>query len=158
VLDLRCPRWLDLGDELARVLAAPMPPPAVRIEAGEVTVLRWARDPLDRAELVRAATLHERWLTIVLAAPIDRDWNRHGDREAERPERFVRLAVDDRGQVDPVAWAALDATTTVVVPSRRAALAIAPRAAALGVAVRYADNDGRWWDPFPPGDWIEYVA
>jgi hypothetical protein len=44
----------------------------------------------------------------------------------------------------------------LILPSREAALRIHERAMAIGVAaVYYTDDQGRWWNPFPPGLWIE---
>lgn len=44
----------------------------------------------------------------------------------------------------------------VIAPDRATALRIAPRAQEDGAAgVYYVGQDGNWWDPFPPGPWIE---
>jgi hypothetical protein len=44
----------------------------------------------------------------------------------------------------------------LIVPLREAALAIAERAAQAGIdAVLYTDDHGQWWNPRPPGLWLE---
>jgi hypothetical protein len=44
----------------------------------------------------------------------------------------------------------------LIVPKRNLALKMLPAARAHGVdAILYADREGRWWDPVPPGPWLE---
>lgn len=44
----------------------------------------------------------------------------------------------------------------LILPNRDSALRVRERASAIGVNnVYYADNEGRWWNPFPPGLWRE---
>jgi hypothetical protein len=44
----------------------------------------------------------------------------------------------------------------LIVPSRKAALGLRKRAAAAGIEnVFYTDDDGKLWNPFPPGPWLE---
>lgn len=46
----------------------------------------------------------------------------------------------------------------LIVPSRLSALSINARARKLGVsAVYYPDDTGTWYDPFPPGLWLEEI-
>jgi hypothetical protein len=71
-------------------------------------------------------------------------------------------AIADAAWAPAAAWAraaalpdgTLLAAVRLIVPSRAAALALHPRATAAGIErVLYADPQGRWWDPHPPGWW-----
>lgn len=45
---------------------------------------------------------------------------------------------------------------SLIVPNRRSALAIRKRAKSIGIdRVLYTDDEGQWWDPDPPGLWLE---
>lgn len=50
----------------------------------------------------------------------------------------------------PLGWLRL------ILPNRESALQLQERAAAMGIdRVYYADDEGQWWDPAPPGLWRE---
>jgi hypothetical protein len=81
---------------------------------------------------------------------------------------YKAIVADESGNVDRHEWATLagwarakqlpDGTPIdalrVIVPSRAAALALHPRAAADGIdAVLFSDSEGVWWNPSPPGLW-----
>lgn len=64
----------------------PLPPPATRDVRDGIEVLRWARDPLDRAELERAVHAQQRWAAAKLELDIARNWNALGDRNVDDDE------------------------------------------------------------------------
>jgi hypothetical protein len=79
-----------------------------------------------------------------------------------------RAIADEPADVAP--WAELETWTRerklpdgtpleqlrLIAPTRDVALALRGRATAVGAtAVLYADSSGRWWNPNPPGPWIE---
>lgn len=81
---------------------------------------------------------------------------------------YLALVAGDDGAVADAAWAPAAAwaragalpdgtplaAVRLIVSSRPAALALSPRATAAGIErVLYADPQGRWWDPAPPGWW-----
>ena len=83
---------------------------------------------------------------------------------------YKAIVASPEGEVDEQLWAEMvswlqrrrlpDGTRLerlrLIVPLREAALAIAGRAARDGIeAVLYTDNRGQWWDPAPPGPWLD---
>lgn len=175
----------DWRFDFERAVNAPMPSGARRDERGPLIFLRWLDALVDDAAVVAAVVEQSRWVARELRTSLAPGWNQAGDRiegaiqlAPHAPLAFYNarqrvgyqpvVALPD-GSVDEDALAQAaewrrqglpDGTRierlVLVVPKRAAAIALQPRAAALGIdQVLYSDSSGRWWNPFPSGWWVE---
>jgi hypothetical protein len=186
LLDALPPAAAELRGEVMRLLAAPLPALASREDRDGLVVIRWAPDLLDVEGVARGCAAQERWLAAALDAPLAPGWNAAGDAAqptfnlTRRPpltfyDPVARLGykavaatadgrVDEELLTDLAGWlragrlpdGAPLAGVTLIAPRRDAALALRPRARALGLGrVLYIDDGGTLWDPAPPGAWAD---
>ena len=171
--------------DLEKLLAAPLPLGGRKEERGGLVAFRWADKLTNEKKLAVGRSLQEQWLTSVLDLPIDGSYNELGDylvapAGGEHPPLtfytpasalgYKAVMVDTDGRmgektsVEMTGWIKArelpDGTPLhsldLIVPSRTAALRIYERAKAMGVSrVLYTDDSGRFWDPHPPGLWLE---
>ena len=168
------------------MLTASLPDGTARQDDGDLTIIRWANDLDDEAELARRLSTQDQWLTGLLQPPIAPQFDDRGDRrtrvlppppdtvlryyESDTGTGYVELQTGPAGAAttahleDAIPWLAAGTLPDgrplhalyVITPDREAALRTAAHAQSGGVAgVYYVGSDGAWWDPFPPGPWIE---
>ena len=162
----------------AQALQAPMPTGTERVERDDVIVFRWMADLRDDATVRRALGIRYDWLVKALNAPPERGWNAAGDKQislgstaahpplvrydAQRRIGYLPIVATDDGDVDEevlgraAEWVRAGklpdgtplAELRLVAPVREAALALRPRARALGMpTVLYVTSDGAFWNP-----------
>lgn len=172
------------AEELARILAAALPPGATREEHGAMVVFRFVRDLTDPVAVAAARSAYQLWIEKLVPGDVAAGWNEAGDAQIliAAPERHPPLtfydptdqhgykaifAAPDGEGLEELEQAASwikakrlpDGTpvsgVSVIVPTREAAIALRERAGALGFyRLLYADNNGQLWNPFPAGHWI----
>jgi hypothetical protein len=185
-LDFHRRRTWGRLDEVERLLAAPLPAGVTRQDDGDLAIVRWIDTLEDEAEVARRLSLQDQWLTQVLQPPIAPWFDEQGDyrvmsfpgpRDAlltsyapENGTGYLAVAdsPNDQAQLDQaLGWFAEKRLPDgrplnglyVVAPDRETAVRLHDRVEAHGVAgVYYSKPDGSWWDPFPPGPWIEEAA
>lgn len=183
LFDVEALRAQATRTQLDAVLKARLPPDSKRSRQGRLVTLRWAQGIRDAEALAAARARQEQWLIEHVGLDRDTSYNEAGDlrenasgasahppltaydrRIATGYKAVVPPAMDDEQWADIERWvrrrklpdgSPLHALK-LIVPNRELAVEVRGRALEAGVdAVLYTDNDGRWWDPFPPGTWWE---
>ena len=67
------------SEDAEKVLTAPLPPTATRIDHGPLVVLRWVSDITDPESVRAGRTAQDRWLSEVLKPPVESGYNALGD-------------------------------------------------------------------------------
>lgn len=183
LFDLDYIRQQGADRQAEAVARAPLPPGATRTQDRRLILIRWARDVADLASLEAARIAQERWLIAEVGLDRDPSYSEEGDllEDAEGVEEHPLVTFyGPSGQVgykavvpptlDPGQWAEMEGWARnrrlpdgtplerlcLIVPRRGLALELLPRARRAGIdAVLYTDNQGRWWNPAPPGKWLD---
>lgn len=171
-------------EELAKLLAAPLPVGASREEREDLIIFRFAAS-LEPAELRLGCSRHYRWRAAAIELPIAPGYNLQGDHVEARvglvphepltyydpdlAHGYKATVVGAGGQVDEELFAEMAAwlkagqlpdgtplrALHLIVQSRMGALWVRPRASQVGIAdVLYIGENNQLWDPFPPGPWL----
>lgn len=172
--------WKREGSAVAR---AALPAGAKRVTSGPLVIIRWVRDLRDASAVSAARSRQERWVLAHAELKRDGRYNEEGDLldKPFDPEEHPPLTFYDEDNgvgykavvpsaIDAAQWAEFrhwlehrklpDGTSLnalrLIVPKRALALKLHERASREGIdAVLYADDKGRWWNPSPPGEWVE---
>jgi len=162
--------------EVDSVLRARLPRGATREKLDDLIVFRFVPDLTDDAAIDRARAVQDQWICSVVGSEVSPFWNEQGDEmvlllsakphppatlydtstrhaykamfeakdaEVVKAERWVMAGqLPDGTPIDGV---------SIVLTSRKSAIAAAKRVRAKGMRVLYTDSSGTFWDPFPPG-------
>jgi hypothetical protein len=151
VFDRDCAEHTEpLAANSLAIIDAPVPPGVQRFEGGRLVANVWLADVTDPVAFADACSRHEQWAVPLVRWQLDPGWNGLGDLEV----------IDDPPVVEISSVDALPARAkqrqVIVVGTREEAIAVRERGVNAGFArIAYRAADGKLWDPFPPGDWIE---
>jgi hypothetical protein len=178
------PRLRGSPDIVNKVARAAVPVGVERIERDELVILRWLDSVANPIDVATALSQYERWLSRLLPTQPAYGYNDLGDLEDAPEERVAKapwtfyderrkvaykaIMVDSDGGVDDDLWTSLvqaikggaktNTKVRLIVPLRDLALGLRVRARAAGFdAVLYVDEERRFWNPDPPGEWVEDI-
>jgi len=182
-LDFQHQHHLGHPEEIERLLSAPLPEGASRQDDDDLVILRWIDSLEDEAEVARRLSIQDQWLTNILQPPLAPWFDERGDLQVQTlpPPRdslltyyapdsgngYLEVADDWAGEArldEVLGWLADRRLPDgrplnglyVIAPDRETAVRLHDRTRRDGpTAIYYPKPDGYWWDPFPPGPWIE---
>jgi hypothetical protein len=182
-LDFHNRRSWGRPEEVQRLLTAPLPEGASRQDDGDLAIVRWADNLEDEAEVARRLSIQDQWLTSLLQPPLAPWFDERGDHQimsfpgsrdvlltsyaSENGNGYLEVNTDASGESrldEALGWLADKRLPDgrplnglyVIAPDRETAIRLHDRTqAGRPTAIYYPKPDGYWWDPFPPGPWIE---
>lgn len=147
------------SSEVAKKLAkAKLPAGVARTARGGLLELRWCEDPGDLEAMSAAMAKHDAWLGDLLDAEVADGWNEQGDRTVSiDPDADDVAAVDGSKAISDAQWKKLKSkgVRALLVKKRDQALSLREAAKKQGIQLVLYKDGGEYWDPDPPGIWIE---